>query len=169
MAEIKIETPVKAGGNRSGRTSLLEEQFLSEKDPGFARIYGFSFEGSYYHLPHAVLFLVHGPGEQVTGDDKGVPVDSRAPRKPEISGVGAADFDYSDDIRYWTYDREDISMRLDVETGRLEDILLEAFLGGDGDQGSASPRGAYARGAYARGAYARGAYARGAYARGNKD
>ncbi len=33
----------------------------------------------------------------------------------------------------WTYDKNDISLRLDLSTGMLEDILLEAEFGDDMD------------------------------------
>jgi hypothetical protein len=40
--------------------------------------------------------------------------------------VSVADFQFADDIRFWSYDKGDFSIRMDVSTGTLEDILLEA-------------------------------------------
>ena len=42
------------------------------------------------------------------------------------------DWDFSADLRYWEYEKADFSMRLDVTTGTLEQILLEAALAGMG-------------------------------------
>lgn len=165
IAEITLKAPTDGKGNRAGPVGVLEQQ-LTENNPGFARIYGFSFEGAYYHLPHAVLFLVHGDGEPVTNKDTGQPNDAHAPRKPEIGGVGAADFEYADDIYYWTYDTEDISIRLDAESGRFEEILLSTFLDGGFDPSGINARGINARGINARGINARGINARGINARG---
>ncbi len=160
IAEITLKAPEEGKGNRAGPVGVLEQQ-LTENNPGFARIYGFSFEGAYHHLPHAVLFLVHGGGELVTNRDQGTPNDADAPRKPEIGGVGAADFDHADDIYYWTYDTQDISIRLDAQSGRFEEILISAFLDSGLDTRGINARGINARGINARGINARGINARG--------
>ncbi|GLS33411.1 hypothetical protein GCM10007937_51220 [Mesorhizobium albiziae] len=68
----------------------------------------------------------------------------------------------------WSYEKADYTIRMDVETGMFEQVLLDAMLDGPGgfDARGANARGANARGANARGANARGANARGANARG---
>ena len=41
-------------------------------------------------------------------------------------------WEFSADLVYWEYEKADFSMRFDVETGTLEQILLEAALTGMG-------------------------------------
>ncbi|MFK7857526.1 MAG: hypothetical protein AB8B64_01815 [Granulosicoccus sp.] len=81
------------------------------------RIYGFGFEGGYYVLDAPVLMLLEGTGSE-TGDS--TPQDFR----DSLSG----------DVKQWTIDKSDRTVRLDELTGTVEDILLEVELGG-GDMG----------------------------------
>ena len=152
--------------NRSGQNRFLEEQLAAGR---FARIYGFSFEGSYYDLPRPVLFLVHGDGELVA-EDLGKFSPARAPSPTGLTGLAAADFDFADGLRVWSYDKADYTIRMDVETGMFEDVLLASILGGGGpggmDSAGMSARGMSARGMSARGMSARGMSARGMSARG---
>lgn len=151
--------------NRSGQNRLLEEQLAAGR---FARIYGFSFEGSYYDLPRPVIFLVHGDGELVA-EDLGKFSPARAPSPTGLTGLAAADFDFADGLRVWSYDKADYTVRMDVETGMFEDVLLAAILGGGPggmDAAGMSARGMSARGMSARGMSARGMSARGMSARG---
>lgn len=157
--------------DRSGSTSQIEQQLFSEEDPCFARVYGFSFEGYYYDLSRPVLFLVHGegvPASQVRLGGFGNASAARAPGQPSLTGVGQADFQFSDDILVWSYDKADYTIRMDVETGMFEDVLLAAMLGGSGglDSAGMNARGMNARGMNARGMNARGMNARGMNARG---
>jgi hypothetical protein len=149
-------------GPRFGN-QLLQSQL---DGASFARIYGFSFEGTYFDLTRPTLFLVHGPGTPATesrpGWGRSNP--SRAPSNPSLSGLGAADFEFSDDMLVWSYDKADYTIRMDVETGMFEDVLLDAMLGGGSDGMDA--RGMNARGMNARGMNARGMNARGMNARG---
>jgi hypothetical protein len=48
-----------------------------------------------------------------------------------VSGVAAADFQIADDIRVWPYDKADYTIRMDVETGMFEQILLDVFFGAE--------------------------------------
>lgn len=68
----------------------------------------------------------------------------------------------------WSYDKADYTIRMDVETGMFEDVLLAAMLGGSGgfDSAGMNARGMNARGMNARGMNARGMNARGMNARG---
>ena len=50
---------------------------------------------------------------------------------PDFSGVGAKNWEFTLGIRVWEYDRADFSLRLDVDSGPLERILVEAESGGD--------------------------------------
>ena len=152
-------------GKRDGLKSQLQSQL--EENPIFARVYGFSFEGFYYSLPRPVIFLVHGEGEPVS-EVRGKVNRARAPGEPSLTGVGEADFQFSDEIMVWSYDKADYTIRMDVETGMFEDVLLAAMLGGSGgfDSAGMNARGMNARGMNARGMNARGMNARGMNARG---
>jgi len=150
--------------NRGGTNRFLERQISGAS---FARIYGFSFEGTYYDLPRPTLFLVHGAGELVS-EEIGRFAAARSPSPSSLTGLAAADFDFADGLRVWSYDKADYTIRMDVETGMFEDVLLAAMLGGSGgfDSAGMNARGMNARGMNARGMNARGMNARGMNARG---
>lgn len=152
--------------NRLGANRQLEEQL---KDGRFARIYGFSYEGIYYDLPKPTIFLVHGDGELVS-EDTGLFNLARAPRPTTLTGIGASYFDFSDGLRVWSYDQADYTIRMDVEVGMFEQVLLDAMFDGGGpggfDASGMNARGMNARGMNARGMNARGMNARGMNARG---
>jgi hypothetical protein len=121
--------------HRRGANRLLEDQL---SDAIFARIFGFSYDGSYYDLRRPTLFLVHGDGHPLTEKDKDaipLPADpsniARAPRDPSATGVSVANFQFADDIKVWSYDKADYTIRMDVETGMFEQVLLDAELDED--------------------------------------
>ncbi len=167
-----IKTVVEGDGpkvldKRKGRNRQLAEQF--NDDSHFARIYAFSYEGAFYELPWPTLFLVHGDGTSVTDGNQPPNHRARAPTKPSMTGVSAADFQFSDDVMYWSYDKADYTVRMDVETGMFEQVLLDMMFGDDwlgNGLAGASVRGASVRGASVRGASVRGASVRGASVRG---
>lgn len=152
----------KSGNNQLGR------QF--KPDSKFARIYAFSYEGVFYELPWAALFLVHGDGDSVTNDNMPQGHGARAPTSPLMTGLGATDLQFADDVRYWSYDKADYTIRMDVETGMFEQVLLDVVFNGPGPGpggvAGANVRGANVRGANVRGANVRGANVRGANVRG---
>ncbi|MBY5987733.1 hypothetical protein [Roseovarius atlanticus] len=161
---------------RLGDNNHLDKQFASaEKKEGeptkaFAKIYGFAHEGTYFDLPEPVIFLVHGDGQSATDDNLPANLGSRAPNDPSKSGVAAADFQIANDIRVWSYDKADQTMRMDVSTGMFEQILLEAYFAGDGAGVSgAKVSGAKVSGAKVSGAKVSGAKVSGAKARGSGD
>ena len=165
--EVSDETEAKLS-QRKGVNRQLAEQF--NKNSKFARIYAFSYQGVYFELPWPALFLVHGDGDSVTDGNLPAGHAARAPTKPSQTGVPAADFQFSDDIQYWSYDKADYTIRMDVETGMFEQVLFDMVFDGDGVGGGgvagASVRGASVRGASVRGASVRGASVRGASVRG---
>jgi uncharacterized membrane protein YgcG len=115
-----------------GANALLQRQFAIDPEtgfgPNFARIYGFSFDGGYYDLDAPILLLVHGPGavaERFASDPRA----SRAPESPDRSGSAAQEHSFADDIRVWSYDKGDFTVRMDSLTGPIEDILLKMELG----------------------------------------
>ncbi len=108
-----------------GAQGQLQKQLENDLEPKFARIYGFAFEGTYYELPSPILFLVHGDGTEASLPPLGrASVTRHACRTASITGIAAADYNISDDVRVWSYDKGDFSIRMDVETGMIEDILL---------------------------------------------
>lgn len=115
---------IRPGRNTNlGQNHLLGSQF---EGGALARIYGFSYDGTYYDLPRPTIFLVHGDGELVTDP---TPVDNaaRAPTDPTATGLAAADFQFADKLRVWSYDKADYTIRMDVETGMFEQVLLNAY------------------------------------------
>jgi hypothetical protein len=115
---------------RAGPNRQLAAQ-LVDNNACYAKIYGFSYEGRYYDMARPTLFLVHDVGELVTLADNNAPNPSRALREPALSGLSVADFDFADEIRVWSYDKADYTIRMDVETGRFEQLLLEAEMDED--------------------------------------
>lgn len=150
--------------DRTGPNRFLETQ-LADPNVAFARIYGFSYEGRYYDLPWPTLFLVHGPGvpaETVPGAGRV----SRAPEEPDHTGMAAQDFSLADNLMAWSYDRADLSIRMDVDSGSFEQILLDLILGGGGGP---SVSGVRARGPSVSGVRVRGVRVAGVRARGGRD
>ena len=150
-----------------GANRFLRDQ-LESSNAQLARIYGFSYEGVYYDLPVPAIFLVHGPGAIAERQHAGAT--DRWGTRPDTTdrtGVGAEKHSFSEDIMVWSYDKGDFSIRMDVETGPLEQILLEAELAFEAAQAQQS--GARVSGARARGARARGARAAGARVGGRGD
>jgi hypothetical protein len=149
-----------------GQNKQLFDQF---EDACFAKIFGFSYEGRYYDLARPTLFMVHGDGEPATlpGElSPGVanPHLARAPLQSSAIGMAAADFQFTDELRVWSYDKADYTIRMDVETGMFEQVLLDAELASGEMPTSVSGAHARVSGAHARvsGAHARvsGAHAR---------
>jgi hypothetical protein len=150
-------------GARNSANRFLDQQ-LERVDAQFARIYGFSFEGHYYDLPRPLIFLVHGPGvpaEDVKPGNRA----SRGPAQLDRAGTGAQGYSFADNMMMWSYDKGDFSIRLDVETGPLEQILLEAMLRTDTSRSYYSGAEARLSGAEARlsGAEARSRNRRGGW------
>jgi hypothetical protein len=127
VKDLKIEAPGKDPADPSpvvqgGANLFLQHQLgrvgKDELKPRFARIYGFSYEGHYYDLARPALFLVHGDG---------VKADTLADRL----GVAASAKSFTEDMMVWAYDKGDFSIRMDVQTGTFEHMLLEAELSSD--------------------------------------
>ncbi|MBA1344337.1 MULTISPECIES: hypothetical protein [Rhizobium] len=124
----------------AGRNNFLRDQ-LGATDAVLARIFAFSFEGAFIELGRPAIFVVHGPGadpddpppRNVDGD---IEYDRlyRSPGSSARTGLGSQFGALAKDMRVWIYDKGDVSMRLDAETGTLEQILLSAEV-------SADPRG----------------------------
>jgi uncharacterized membrane protein YgcG len=134
VGDLKLVADKESGKRpaRNGANRFLQNQINAEgPNAQFARIYAFSFEGYIYDLPRPALFLVHGGGYEI---DAPAPEDadyqrlSRSAGRATWTGVGRQSGVFSMDMKVWVYDKGDFSMRLDVETGTFEDILLAAEL-----------------------------------------
>lgn len=113
---------------RKGANLFLQNQ-LNADLAAFARIYAFAFEGYIYDLARPALFLVHGGGHEIDGpepEDLAYQRLARSAGRATWTGVGRQSGVISMDMRVWIYDKGDFSMRLDVEAGPLEQILLSA-------------------------------------------
>lgn len=78
----------------------------------FARIYAISFEGKFYNLPKTAIFLVHGDGQDAA----------------TATGMAATEIKFESGVKTWEYEKDAISLRADIITGTLEEILLDATL-----------------------------------------
>jgi hypothetical protein len=103
-----------------------------------ARIYGFSHQGQYFELAPPAIFLVHGIGD----DPEALrPFDQQDSARQftqgstilDKAGVALQLGHFAQDVRVWSYDKSDFSLRLDEASGMLEQILLQAELDSDGD------------------------------------
>jgi hypothetical protein len=163
---IEFEGPAEAGHDprhgpfvqpRPGIIGDVEQQ-LTAMRTYFARIYGFTYEGAYYELPRPALFLVHGEGIPATEfQPRGRPHPARALGSPSLTGLAAADFQFADDLRVWSYDKADYTIRMDVESGMFEDVLLPVIGGGGPGVSGARVSGARVSGARVSGARVSGA------------
>jgi hypothetical protein len=119
-----------------GSNEFLRQQLNTQAGgrpaPVLARIYAFSYEGHNYDLPRPTIFLVHGPGAPAEPNKPGGAGGSRGPAGADQTGVASQDYSFAEDMQVWFYDKGDFSIRLDVETGPFDQILLEAALGGAG-------------------------------------
>lgn len=125
------------GVPRRGANLFLKKQFddadnKGDKESGLARIYAFSFEGGLYELARPAIFLVHGPGFD---PDEPAPTNvdglveykrlARSPGSSGMTGLGLQRGAFAKDMRVWAYDKSDLSLRLDMDTGTFEQLLLE--------------------------------------------
>ncbi len=156
-----------AGLRGRGGNNLLDAQLSLHAK--FARIYGFAYEGTYFELPEPTIFLVHGEGKSATNGDLPGGQGARAPLDPSITGVASAEYQISNDIKVWEYDKADYSIRMDVMTGMLEQVLLDVYFGDGPGISGAKVSGAKVSGAKVSGAKVSGAKVSGAKARGSGD
>ena len=136
ITDLKFERPAKGKQvpPRLGANNFLEQQ-LQDPKAKLARIYGFSYEGHYYDLTSPAIFLVHGDGVDPEAPRPAEPRVSRAPADADLTGVAGRTGSFSEDMKVWSYDKGDFSLRMDIETGPFEEILLEAELVAEEMQG----------------------------------
>lgn len=117
---------------------------VDNQDPRFARIYGFSFDGAYYDMLSPVLFEVNGKGNPA--------------QTCNAPGPGQDQKEFLESLQVWTVNMNNKSIRLDIETGKFEHLLLA----GMGDGGGGGVSGARVSGARVSGARVSGARVSGA-------
>jgi hypothetical protein len=118
---------------RTGANTFLQKQFRNN-DAAFARIFFFTFEGALFELARPTLFLVHGggvPADSPPANDARFERLARSPGRMTRTGLGWQSGAFASDMRLWVYDKGDFSMRLDADTGSLEQILLATESGGN--------------------------------------
>ncbi len=136
--EVKPENIPNGGPKdpaRNGDNLFLSKQLKDypsgDPQPTLARMYGFSYEGHYYDLAKPIVFLVHGDGvnpESLPGSMGAEYRMARGPDNSDLTGVATQFGSFSSDIKVWAYDKGDFTIRMDIETGPFERILLDAEL-----------------------------------------
>jgi hypothetical protein len=134
MTDLVIGKPEGERAARKGGNRLLEN-VIRDPEARLARIYGFAYQGRYYDLPVPAIFVVHGDGEDPE-DPRPVEQGGNAyvaggPAHVEKGGVAFHGANFAPDIKVWSYDQSDFSLRLDLSSGMLSDILLAPELDRD--------------------------------------
>jgi hypothetical protein len=113
VAGITLDAAAVGDDQTSIYSNILRSNVADKK---LATVFGFEFEGHYYDLPKPVILLVHGE-----------------PKSPKNAGATVeSDPKLMDDVNVWSYDKADFSVRFDVSSGSLEDILLEKAVSDSG-------------------------------------
>ncbi len=94
----------------------LGRQIATERKPGLARIYGFSWQGNYFKLSAPAVYLVYGPGKVVE------PGTDRA--EIGATGVEFKDEFFSVGVLMWAAYDVDFAVRIDITAGWLSEILI---------------------------------------------
>lgn len=109
-----------------GNNFLLTQ--INKAEAKFARIYSFSYEASFYDLARPIIFLVHGEGIDPEGTPALLTPDqqklSRMPGDSGRTGLSSQLGSFAAGMRAWAYDRSDFTLRLDVESGTFDMLLL---------------------------------------------
>ena len=85
--------------------------------PLLARIYGFSYLGTYYKLAEPTVLLVYGQGKPVPSSTAAVALDDL--------GVEFKEETFTSEVLMWAQDRGDYSVRIDITAGFLADVLVD--------------------------------------------
>jgi hypothetical protein len=119
--DAELDDPKREKGLGSNR--FLRDQLRA---PGarLARIYSFSYEGTFYNLPKPAIYLVHGDGTPIR---EFAPI-AAGKASVSASGVAARDFGFELDLRFWEYDKSDYTLRCDIASGTFDEVLLDAAL-----------------------------------------
>jgi hypothetical protein len=120
--ELKYDPPANPAQPAPGDLPLSVRSLPAAGN--FARIYGFSYEGHYYKLPRPLLFLVQGNGTTA------IPQGGGQRFRTHLTGVEAKDWQFGNDILVWAVDERDVAVRLDLEIGTFDRVLLKPSIGG---------------------------------------
>ena len=112
MPEIVLHHPEQPEGTPAPSPSLLLEA-AKKNNAKFARVYGYVYEGVFTEITRPMLLLVHGSGQTI--DDTPSLIDNQ--------GLALRDWDFSGDLRIWTYDRADFSLCLNIDSGPIGALL----------------------------------------------
>ena len=94
-----------------------------------ARVYGFVYMGAYYPTADLPVMLVFGEGEEVPpGFENSI----------EIGGYAFSKDVFVRGVRVWQLDALDAAVRIDVQIGWLNDLLMADAIG-DAESGSTDP------------------------------
>ncbi len=86
----------------------------------------------YTQLTRPVILLVHGEGETAPPSAAQLKQGTLTAATPvDNSGVAAKEWEFSTDVKIWEYDRADFSLRLDIDSGPLDRILIDREEAGD--------------------------------------
>jgi len=172
LLDIEIKPQVYGAVPEVGANNFLRKQLIAD-GACLARIFAFSFDGELIELNRPTIFLVHGQGidpddpppTNVQGETEYKRL-ARSPGSSSRTGLGIQSKSFAEGTRVWVYDKTDFSMRLDIDTGTLEQILLGADVdfGFDPASGMARSSGGMARSSGA-GARSSGARSSGGMAR----
>lgn len=102
-------------------TDMTYKEKKGDPKKHFVRVQGFGFESNYYLMDAPIIMLLETDGEPIPAT---LPTDIRN--------------SLPTDIKMWTRDKSDSSVRLDELAGTFEEILLELELGGSASSGSVS-------------------------------
>jgi hypothetical protein len=113
--------------------NFLLNQLAVARDPKFARVFAFSYEGAFFDLQRPAIFLVHGDGIDADTPneafDPNLALLNRAPPNVGRTGLGTQSGAFAGSVKAWAYDRADFTIRLDADTGTFDTLLLSAELG----------------------------------------
>jgi hypothetical protein len=109
-------------GGYAGESLLLKT--LTDRDRVLAYIMAYTYAGALVPLRVPTLFLVRGPGETV--------VDENTKIDPGRIGLAHLDttVEFAKGLMFWTYDLSDQTVRLDVSSGTLQQLVINAETGG---------------------------------------
>ena len=131
LALQEMISKLERGQTANGRATAQEASARDLK-PQLARIYGFSYLGSYYKLANPPVLRVYGDGIKVNaGYD---PENSM-----DVLGVEFKNQDFVDGIYMWPADQLDVTVRIDITIGSLREILLDSDMSQDANMNSNVP------------------------------
>ncbi len=116
VTDLTLNT--KAYANASGAVANA----IKAGKPTIARIYAFAFQNEYFDLASPALFIVQGAGVAVNQASM------------DLTGYAGSPPNLNPDLRVWTHERSDLSIRLDIMAGSFDRILLEYELAEGGLQ-----------------------------------